>query len=296
MSSRASIVLTSGSARVVIEPQFGGRLSSFSVGDIELLLQPDGEMPGASHPFGWGSFVMAPYAGRIRRGELVFGSTTHRLPINMEPHAIHGTVFDAPWTVDAVSADGPADGPADGRADSARCVLSCDLGTAWPFRGTVHQEIELVAGNSDGTGSLSQRVRVEAREDMPVTFGWHPWFPRVLPGASGPLAWSFDRTGVEMFHRDSDGIATSVMEPVPPGPWDDCFAGVGTVTVSWPGLISVCVAHDCPVVVLFDGLDHAVCVEPQTGPPDGNTVWGDGVTVRAGESLSASTTWTWNLA
>jgi aldose 1-epimerase len=295
MSSRASIVLTSGSAKVVVEPQFGGRLSSFTVGDIELLWQPDGDMPGASHPFGWGSFVMVPYAGRIRRGQLVFRSETHRLPITMDPHAIHGTVFDAQWTVNSVGS-GRSDGTGGAAPEAARCVLSCDLGPDWPFRGTAHQEIQLAAGSSDGTGTLSQRMWVEAAEDMPVTFGWHPWFPRNLQGASGPLRWAFDRSGVQMFHRDSDGIATSVMESVPPGPWDDCFEGVGTVTVSWPDLITLSVDHDCPVVVLFDGLDHAVCVEPQTGPPDGTAVWGDRVTLQAGDTRSASMVWTWKVS
>ncbi len=287
MSSRGSIVLTTRSAGVTVEPAFGGRLSSCLVDGIELLWQPDGEMPGSSHPFGWGSFVMAPYAGRIRFGQLNFGGTVHPLAVTMPPHAIHGTVYDAVWRVDAVSSVN-----ADGRS-SAWCDLSCDLGPGWPFRGTVHQRIELVEAASAGTGSIVQHVRVDAIDTMPVTLGWHPWFPRVLQGASGPLEWSFDRTGVQMFRRDQDGITVAEMVDIPPAPWDDCFAGVGTVTVRWPGLIQLTVEHDCPVVVLFDGLDHAVCVEPQTGPPDATAVWGERATIKAGSSRQAQQTWTW---
>ncbi len=287
MSSHASIVLRAGAARVVVEPTFGGRLSSLSVAGVELLWQPDGEMPGASHPFGWGSFVMAPFAGRVRRGELKFDGKTHQLAQAMPPHAIHGTVFDTEWEVDGVWS-----ASADGRP-GASCELSCDLGPVWPFRGVVHHRIELSEGTDAQRGSLTQHLRLEAADAMPVSLGWHPWFPRLLPGATGPLEWTFDRAGVQMFQRDDDGIATADMTDVPPGPWDDCFAGIGTVTVRWPGLMELTVDHDCPVVVLFDGLDHAVCVEPQTGPPDAAAVWGDRATVAAGDQRSARTTWTW---
>ncbi len=280
-------MLTAGSARVVVEPAFGGRLSSFNVDGIELLWQPDGDMPGASHPFGWGSFVMAPYAGRIRFGRLTFDGASYPLEVTMAPHAIHGTVHDSEWRVSGVTRS-----TVDGRP-SASCELSCDLGPAWPFRGVVHQRIELVEGATAGTGCLVQQVRVDAVDKMPVTLGWHPWFPRVLPGATSPVQWSFDRTGVQMLPRDEDGIAVAELVDIPPAPWDDCFVGVGTVSVLWPGLVELTVEHDCPVVVLFDGLDHAVCVEPQTGPPDATAVWGDRVSVAAGSSQRASTTWTW---
>jgi aldose 1-epimerase len=285
MSSHATIELQAPGVSVRIEPQYGGRFSSWRVGETELLWQPDGEMPGASHPFGWGSFVMAPYAGRIRRGRFEFDSRAYELPIAMAPHAIHGTVYDCVWAVESV---------VQGEEESA-CELSVRLSDPWPFAGEVKHRISLRAGGDGRTGSVTQQLVLTAEESMPVTMGWHPWFPRELPGATGPIEWSFDRRNVSMFQRDGDGISSAELSPIPDGRWDDCFLGVGEVTVRWPGLIDLSMVHDCPVVVLFDGLDHAVCVEPQTGPPNATELWPAECRVEAGEARRASTTWSWEI-
>jgi aldose 1-epimerase len=44
---------------------------------------------------------------------------------------------------------------------------------------------------------------------------------------------------------------------------------------------------------VFDEPEHAICVEPQTGPPDAFTL--DPVVVRPGEPLVATATWSWQL-
>ena len=46
-------------------------------------------------PMSWGCYPMVPWAGRVRRGRFVFADGTYQLPINMAPHAIHGTGFRA---------------------------------------------------------------------------------------------------------------------------------------------------------------------------------------------------------
>ena len=83
---------------------------------------------------GWGSYPMAPWAGRLRDGRFAFDGTTHQLPLNHTDedgtrHAIHGTVFDAEWTVDEVGPDA--------------ITLHCPLDTVpgWPFAGTARQTI-----------------------------------------------------------------------------------------------------------------------------------------------------------
>jgi aldose 1-epimerase len=278
---QASVVLSVGDSSIAIDPQFGGRLSSWCVGGNELLWQPDlaesNSMPGRNHPFGWGSFVMAPYAGRIRRGEFDFDGAVFSLPLAMPPHAIHGTVYDVAWNVDELFCT----------ASQSICELSVRIGAPWPFSGRLTHRITMLEH------SVHQQLVLHADESMPATLGWHPWFTRDVVGASGPLEWSFDRTHVSMMERDADGITTDRLVAVPDGPWDDCFAGVGLVTVRWPHLIEVEVTHDCPVVVLFDGLEHAVCVEPQTGPPNSPELAPDACRVKAGSTLSASMTWTW---
>jgi aldose 1-epimerase len=248
----------------------GARLAACRIEGHDVLWE---HTPDAG-PFGWGSFVMAPYAGRIRRGELAFDGNVYELPIMMEPHAIHGTTYDTAWNVVYASA--------------TSVTLRCAFGERWPFGGFVEHHIELLDDR------LEQRL-VATTGDLPapITMGWHPWFPRLLRAGGAEVHWSFAREGVRMFQRDPDGSTTSTMVEIPEGRVDDCFEGVGTVRLEWPGEFALDIEHDCPVVVLFDGLDHAVCVEPQTGPPDVASVWPGRCIVNPGESQTAACTWRW---
>ena len=57
-----------------------------------------------------------------------------------------------------------------------------------------------------------------------------------------------------------------------PHPWDDCFVGVADAPiVTWPDGLSIMVSSDCDHWVVYEP-DHALCVEPQSGPPDGFTL------------------------
>jgi len=72
-----------------------------------------------------------------------------------------------------------------------------------------------------------------------------------------------------MYRRDDEGIPDGTLVPVPPGPWDDCFTGVHTPPVlSWPGGPTVTITSSCDHWVVYDQPVDALCVEPQTGPPD----------------------------
>ena len=72
----------------VVDAVHGGRLASLNVGGRELLA---GNLPG--NPLHWGSYPMVPWVGRTRRGRFSFDGVDYELPINMEPHAIHGTGY-----------------------------------------------------------------------------------------------------------------------------------------------------------------------------------------------------------
>ncbi len=62
--------LTAGDAALEVDPSAGGRWTSLRIGDLELLTTV--EEPTAYTPVLSGCFPMAPYAGRVRRGELAF--------------------------------------------------------------------------------------------------------------------------------------------------------------------------------------------------------------------------------
>lgn len=262
-----ALKLAAGSACAVIDAQAGGRLVSLRVADRELLTRSGSSV--VEH----GSFVMAPWAARIRDGALNVGGRIYRLPTDRtHPHAGHGLVMDRPWRV------------LHAEADTAR--LQCDLDARWPFPGRVIQDIVI------GPDGLRQRVEVHADDQpFPVTIGWHPWFPRVI-GDGPPAQLTFEVNG--MLQRDYTGIPDGTVVPVPEGPWDDCFTGVRwPVLITWPGQLVLRMTADTDHLVIYDERPDEFCVEPQSGPPDGpNTV---PVTAQTGAPVAAETVWTWEL-
>src|SRR3546814_7332703 len=92
------------------------------------------------------------------------------------------------------------------------------------------------------------------------------------------------------YPRDSDGLPLGPLDPPPPhGPWDDCFTGLTwPIGLTWPGALSLSLTSTCDHVVLYDQQPHAICVEPQSGPPDAANL-GRAYTVRPDEPLVIET-------
>ncbi|HYN56087.1 MAG TPA: hypothetical protein VES03_02700 [Motilibacterales bacterium] len=260
-----SHVLRAGPARVVVDAADGGRITALQLEGVELL---GGVGSGVIEH---GSFVMAPWAGRIRDGVLGVDGVERRLPTDRtHPHAGHGLVMDRSWEVVEAGVD--------------RLLLRCELDSRWPFPGHVVQAFRLAADH------LSQRIEVHShRAAFPATVGWHPWFRRVLD--SGEVA-ELAFTAAGMLRRDAAGIPDGDVVPVPPGPWDDCFTGVQwPMTITWSGVVTLRIRADVGFAVVYDEREEAFCVEPQSGPPDGpNTA---PVFVRPDAPLVASTVWAW---
>jgi aldose 1-epimerase len=232
------LVLEAGGVRAVVLPGDGGRLGSVTVDGAELLITR------GSGPIDWGSYPMAPWAGRVRHGRFGFAGVEHQLPITMAPHAIHGVVYDRPWVV-----LGPD-------------TIAIDLDGRWPFRGRVTQRFVV---QEDG---LEVMMTLEAEEPMPVVMGWHPWFRRAIGDEGGPpVGLAFEAES--MLVRDSEGIPTGARVPPPEGPWDDAFTGVRAAPVlEWPECLRLELTSSCPWWVVYSMPEAAICVEPQSGPPD----------------------------
>ncbi len=232
--------LTAGDAELTINAERGGRIESLRIAGTEVLKQ--GER--------YGSFPMVPWCGRTENGRFRDGATTHQLPVNAAPHAIHGTVRDRAWTV--------------ARASAAEAVLTCELDDPWPYKGRVTQVLELAEDR------LTLRFGVEAYDDsFPAQAGWHPWFLRNL-GADGEDV-RLDFTPGWQEERGGNHLPTGRRIAPLPGPWDDCFGmpdGVD-VTLTWPGELELKVTSRAEWVVIYDEPADAVCVEPQSGPPNG---------------------------
>ncbi|MFF7357570.1 MULTISPECIES: aldose epimerase [Streptomyces] len=258
--SNEDITLTAGEAEACVSPAGGGRISSLRVGSLELLRQGPR----------YGCFPMVPWCGRTRDGRFLDGGTVRELPLNSPPHAIHGTARDGAWRT--------------ARASKSEAVITYDLVDPWPHRGRVTQVVTLTED------SLTLTMSVEARDDsFPAQIGWHPWFNRNLGGQDAEL----DFTPAWQEERGDDHLPTGNRIDPEPGPWDDCFGMPGgvDVTLTWPGQLELKVASREEWVVVYDEQAEAVCVEPQTGPPNGLNTLPRLVTPL--EPLEATTTWSW---
>ncbi|WP_306188807.1 MULTISPECIES: aldose 1-epimerase [unclassified Streptomyces] len=264
--SNEDITLTAGDAEATVQPGNGGRIGGLRVGGLELLRQ--GER--------FGCFPMVPWCGRIREGRFRDGATVHQMPLNSPPHAIHGTARDGAWHTARVSAD--------------EAVITYDLVDPWPYRGRVTQMVALTED------SLTLTMSVETYESsFPAQIGWHPWFHRNLGGPGAQDA-RLDFAPAWQEERGDDHLPTGHRVDPKPGPWDDCFGmpdGVD-VTLTWPGQLELRVTSPEKWVVVYDEQEAAVCVEPQTGPPDGLNTHPHLVTPL--EPLEATTTWSWRRA
>ena len=237
------LALEAGSARVVVDPEGGGRIERLDVDGLALLIPPEVD------DHNYGCFLMAPWAGRVRHGRFTFAGEEHELPLNKPPHAIHGIVRDRRWRVEYESA--------------SRAVLSVELGDPWPFPGRVVHVLDLSAD------ALALTMEVHsAGVEMPASCGWHPWWHRDL--ARGD-ALELELHAGAMYVRDDESIPTGELMPVQPPPWDDCFTDLGgppVCVLNWPGAASLTIETDCECVVVYTEPEAALCVEPQSGPPD----------------------------
>jgi aldose 1-epimerase len=265
----AALHLDAPGAHAVVDLVHGGRLASLVIDGRELLVTEGvGRMAR-------GSFPMAPFAGRVRNGQFTFRGTLYQLPIELPPHAIHGTVMDRSWH----------------RLETQ--TIGTELGPDWPFAGRAVQRFEL------GEGRLDVKLELHADEPMPASMGWHPWFRRRL-AASDPAGGSesltppveLDLDAGSMYVRDAAGITTLTRTAPVPGPWDDCFTDLRRPPVlRWPGFLELTIDSDCPDWVVYTVPTDALCVEPQTAPPDALNL-GPAI-VEPGRPLIAGMTWTW---
>jgi aldose 1-epimerase len=258
--------LTAGDAELTLEPGHGCRIASLKVAGTELLLQ--GER--------FGAFLMVPWAGRTENGVFRNGGVTHELPIDAPPHAIHGTVRHTAWQEAAPATDTTAS-------------YYVDLADPWPYRGRVTHTVELAPH------SVKLTLGVEAAADgdsFPAQAGWHPWWKRNLGQGGKDVELAFSAAWQE--ERGSNHLPTGNRIDPRPGPWDDCFGmpdGVD-VTLNWPGELRLQVESPAQWVVVYDEQPEAVCVEPQSGPPNGLNTAPRLVTPI--EPLEITTVWSWH--
>lgn len=161
---------TGSTARVV--PASGATLVSLTLpapatGKAQAVLAGPPDAAGLIADAKYRSSLLLPFVNRIRDGAYSFDGRTHQLPCN-EPArhvALHGFLFDAPFTVTAAAAS----------TDGARLALAYDApgdapGYPFPFRAEVVYELT-AAGLT-----FTLRVLNTGTLDLPLGAGWHPYF------------------------------------------------------------------------------------------------------------------------
>jgi aldose 1-epimerase len=259
--SSEEVRLTAGDVELTVTPENGCRISGLRMSGTELLRQ------GVN----FGCFPMVPWCGRIKDGQFSSGGVPHQLPVNSPPHAIHGTGQNTAWkTLNATATE---------------AAFAYELTDPWPYNGLVTQTFEL----SEDALSLAFCVET-TRDSFPAQAGWHPWFNRNL-GTGDDVRIDFAPAWQE--ERGDDHLPTGRRIDPLPGPWDDCFGmpdGVD-VTLTWPEQLELRVQSREGWVVVYDEQPEAVCVEPQTGPPNGLNTLPRLVTLI--DPLEMGATWTW---
>jgi aldose 1-epimerase len=277
-----TVTLAAGSNRVVLDPARGGRIASWTVDDVELLLGPPDD---ADSSIRWGCFVMAPWPGRLAGGRFEWRGGTIEVPRTWGRHAIHGLTWNRRWSVT--------------QATSVSATLEVELpAEAWPMGGRVREHISV-----SPAGVRLEAVIEAGREPMPAALGWHPWFLRrgdprlrldaprfqvadgmVPTGATARVVGRTDlRTGPPLGRRRLD---LGYLDARPPA------------RVTWPDLeLEIAFAPSPAPVVVYTPRD-VFCVEPLTASPNALTLPSTAraaagvVDLAAGERLTASMTLT----
>lgn len=258
MSDMITLESPDRNSSVQIDPQRGGRIAAINVNGSQLLVEPTAD------PLAWGCYPMVPFAGRIRDGRLDFDGRTYALPHTLGPHAMHGYGFTSSWT----------------KIDDA--AIRYTFEDPWPFAGAATQRFVLADDR------LEIHLIIDARERQPINVGWHPWFRRDI-GGTHPAELDF-APGL-MYERDNDGLPSGKTLHPPRGPWDDCFTALRSDPILRWGSFAVTLSSSADHWVVYDETSHALCVEPQTGPP--NDANDNPRVLESGQSMTVRFTLEW---
>jgi len=113
-----------------------------------------------------GSFL-SPFTCRMNRGNYSFnGKPYHVNKFYLEPHAIHGLVYDAVYTVKDSFAH-------DTKASVTLEYIYTGADAGYPFPFTITHQWELTTGNRIAVTTTVHHTNPEA---IPYAQGWHPYF------------------------------------------------------------------------------------------------------------------------
>ena len=199
-------------------------------------------------PVEFGMYAMAPWAGRVAGNTVTVAGTEFPMPATHDEWALHGTMLGRPCRL--VS------------HDASHALIEQDLGDTWPWGGVLRAEWGITVD------ALACSLELRAvREPFPAVIGLHPWFVRRLGDVDA--RWGIE--GALLAERDPGYRLTGALVAAdrPRGTYDDAFLGDGRASIEWPGELRIDLTSSHRWFVVYDQEPGFVCLEPQTGPPNG---------------------------
>ena len=291
-----TVELVATGVRAVVLPQYGGRLHQLfvTVDGIETPLHAGPADPVAylADPMRGGSFPMAPWPNRVHDSVFTYAGLRVELPAEGQRHALHGCLYNAPWTVT--------------RQTASVVEMTCDFDERWPWSGHAWQRFEL------NQQSLVMKLEVRSTgAPFPAGVGWHPWFRRSVAGSADAAV-----TVNAGYRYVLDGGIPTGERVAPAGEYDlsaggplgtraldDCYGRIsGPVLIDW-GRLALRVSNECsnPHVQVYTER-NSFCIEPQTCAPDSFNlhaadISGTGFAVAlSGRPVAIASRWTWYTA
>jgi aldose 1-epimerase len=241
----------------VVLPEVGARLHRLRAFGHDVLRTPDDRYEHVDDPFFWGSYVMAPWGGRIQAGTANLGWRRIALEANFpDGSAIHGQVYDRPWHR---------------RPDGTLHIRAG--GDGWPWVYEVGLRMEAVQRSLLMELTMTNR----SADPMPAGLGMHPWFRRPLslairgravhplntatspPPDPEPVHGAFDLRRLDAMPDDLDATWTDLEDPPVEFQWPEERIRA-TMRIASPTIY---------VVAASPANVDAIAVEPQTHAPQG---------------------------
>ena len=248
---------SSEAIEAVVLPEVGARLHRLRAFGHDILRTPEDPRQHVRDPFFWGSYVMAPWCGRIEAGKSTLGWRRIALESNFpDGSAIHGQVFDRPWHR---------------RPDGSLQVTAG--GDGWPWVYDVRIRVEAVQRSLLVDLSVTNR----SADPMPAGLGIHPWFRRpflvAIRGAAvhplntatqpdaqpEPVRGDFDLREIGEMADGLDAAWTDLAEPPVELRWPQ--AGIRATMRTTPPAPYIVAASPAEV--------DAIAIEPETHAPQG---------------------------
>ena len=255
---------------------------------------PDCRLPDAA--LNAANFHMLPYSNRIRDGHFRFNGEDVQLDLG-ESHAIHGALRDKPWQVTNQT------------TDELTCEFDSNAHAAvnwpWPLHALVSYKL-----NGDSVRSRLELTN-KGTTPMPAGMGWHPYFTRVIEGASPVLS-----LAVNGVYPNAAGDSLPDGAPItlpaeldfgqprtldPSQYIDCCYSGNhGNTNISWPGAdlsIVLSASDNCTHLVFYNPDAPHFAIEPVTNANDAFNLANNGIDagmriLHPDETLSAEMTLT----